>query len=278
MSNAMDHPQLVGCDVGRGCAAQDEVGQGMDVGTQLVQRPHDLCGRRRLRPRVDLQRQPPRPSHQTPPIRPRRAASASSSPATMQAPAAPPTNPSFSASRNWAHRASYSPATRTRATSSATHACVPCRRGGESSSRGGGGTCWCRRGLWERMIGTDGSITSLPRPSIERFPRRAAHGVPPGLVVSAPVCAPVASLRPTTGPDHTRNARAPSTRRGVEEERDGRLAIERLINKLRALRGIATRYDKTPDSCLAGLHPARLDDLDQRPHTDHPLITTRYAP
>ncbi|ALM37716.1 transposase IS4 family protein [Streptomyces sp. FR-008] len=54
--------------------------------------------------------------------------------------------------------------------------------------------------------------------------------------------------------------------------------MERLINKLKAWRGIATRYDKTPDSYLAGLHPARLDDLDQRPHTDHPLITTRYAP
>ncbi|WP_327435405.1 hypothetical protein [Streptomyces sp. NBC_01236] len=34
----------------------------------------------------------------------------------------------------------------------------------------------------------------------------------------------------------------------------GRDTVERLINKLKAWRGIATRYDKTPDSYLAGLH------------------------
>jgi transposase len=34
----------------------------------------------------------------------------------------------------------------------------------------------------------------------------------------------------------------------------GRNSVERLINKLKAWRGIATRYDKTPDSYLAGLH------------------------
>ncbi|WP_406368090.1 transposase [Streptomyces sp. NBC_01546] len=33
-----------------------------------------------------------------------------------------------------------------------------------------------------------------------------------------------------------------------------RNTVERLINKLKAWRGIATRYDKTPDSHLAGLH------------------------
>lgn len=33
-----------------------------------------------------------------------------------------------------------------------------------------------------------------------------------------------------------------------------RNTVERLINKLKARRGIATRYDKTPDSYLAGLH------------------------
>ncbi|KOG55668.1 transposase [Streptomyces virginiae] len=33
-----------------------------------------------------------------------------------------------------------------------------------------------------------------------------------------------------------------------------RNAVERLINKLKAWRGIATRYDKTPESYLAGLH------------------------
>lgn len=57
-----------------------------------------------------------------------------------------------------------------------------------------------------------------------------------------------------------------------------RNTVERLINKLKAWRGIATRYDKTPDSYLAGPPPTSLDDLDQRPHPDHQLITTRYAP
>ncbi len=33
-----------------------------------------------------------------------------------------------------------------------------------------------------------------------------------------------------------------------------RNTVERLINKLKAWRGIATRYGKTPDSYLAGLH------------------------
>lgn len=34
----------------------------------------------------------------------------------------------------------------------------------------------------------------------------------------------------------------------------GRNTVERLINKLKTWRGIATRYDKTPESHLAGLH------------------------
>jgi transposase len=38
---------------------------------------------------------------------------------------------------------------------------------------------------------------------------------------------------------------------GLYKERN---TVERLINKLKAWRGIATRYDKTPDSYLAGLH------------------------
>uniref|UniRef100_UPI002024DDEE transposase n=1 Tax=Frankia sp. Cppng1_Ct_nod TaxID=2897162 RepID=UPI002024DDEE len=33
-----------------------------------------------------------------------------------------------------------------------------------------------------------------------------------------------------------------------------RNTVERLINKLKAWRGIATRYDKTPQSYLSGLH------------------------
>jgi transposase len=38
---------------------------------------------------------------------------------------------------------------------------------------------------------------------------------------------------------------------GLHRERN---TVERLINKLKAWRGIATRYDRTPESCLAGLH------------------------
>ncbi|MFJ7593181.1 IS5 family transposase, partial [Streptomyces sp. NPDC097617] len=41
--------------------------------------------------------------------------------------------------------------------------------------------------------------------------------------------------------------------RDVDLHKD-RNTIERLINKLKAWRGIATRYDKTPESYLAGLH------------------------
>ncbi|MFI1869948.1 IS5 family transposase, partial [Streptomyces jumonjinensis] len=38
---------------------------------------------------------------------------------------------------------------------------------------------------------------------------------------------------------------------GLYKERN---TVERLINKLKAWRGIATRYDKAPESYLAGLH------------------------
>ncbi len=38
---------------------------------------------------------------------------------------------------------------------------------------------------------------------------------------------------------------------GLYKERN---TVQRLINKLKAWRGIATRYDKTPGSYLAGLH------------------------
>jgi transposase len=38
---------------------------------------------------------------------------------------------------------------------------------------------------------------------------------------------------------------------GLYKERN---TVERLINKLKAWRGVATRYDKTPGSYLAGLH------------------------
>lgn len=102
------------------------------------------------------------------------------------------------------------------------------------------------------------------------------------------VCGPVG--RPRTRPDavagdraySSRGNRAHLRRRGIKavipEKRDQaanrkkkgsrggrpvshdpdlykeRNTVERLINKLKAWRGIATRYDKTPDSYLAGLH------------------------
>lgn len=49
---------------------------------------------------------------------------------------------------------------------------------------------------------------------------------------------------------------------GLYKERN---TVERLINELEAWRGIATRYDKTPESHLAGLHlrgsPTWIKDL-----------------
>ena len=49
----------------------------------------------------------------------------------------------------------------------------------------------------------------------------------------------------------SRGGRPVSHDTGLYKERN---TVERLINKLKAWRGIATRYDKTPDSYLAGLH------------------------
>lgn len=47
------------------------------------------------------------------------------------------------------------------------------------------------------------------------------------------------------------SGRAPDLpRRRAHRERN---TVEPLINKLKAWRGVATRYDKTPDSYLAGL-------------------------
>lgn len=39
-----------------------------------------------------------------------------------------------------------------------------------------------------------------------------------------------------------------------QEQYKGRNVVERCINKLKTWRGIATRYDKTPESYSAGLH------------------------
>lgn len=49
----------------------------------------------------------------------------------------------------------------------------------------------------------------------------------------------------------SRGGRRPSHDADLYKERN---TVERLINKLKAWRGIATRYDKTPESYLAGLH------------------------
>lgn len=56
-----------------------------------------------------------------------------------------------------------------------------------------------------------------------------------------------------------------------------RNTAERLINKLRARRGVATRYDKTPKSCFTGLHLRAANDLDQGPHPDGPPVTIDVA-
>lgn len=54
---------------------------------------------------------------------------------------------------------------------------------------------------------------------------------------------------------------------GLYQERN---TVERLINKFKAWRGIATRYDKTPESYLAGLHLRAsmiwIKDLNQTTH------------
>lgn len=59
--------------------------------------------------------------------------------------------------------------------------------------------------------------------------------------------------------DQAANRKKKGTRGGHPASHDADLykernTVERLINKLKAWRGIATRCDKTPDSYLAGLH------------------------
>lgn len=58
--------------------------------------------------------------------------------------------------------------------------------------------------------------------------------------------------------DQAANRRKRGRRGGRPISHDAELyrernTVERLINKLKAWRGVATRYDKTPDSYLAGL-------------------------
>jgi transposase len=71
----------------------------------------------------------------------------------------------------------------------------------------------------------------------------------------------------------SRGGRPVSHDAGLYKERN---TVERLINKLKAWRGIATRYD--PRQLPRRPTPACLDDLDQRPRPAHSLITTGYAP
>jgi transposase len=59
--------------------------------------------------------------------------------------------------------------------------------------------------------------------------------------------------------DQTANRKKKGRRGGRPVTHDAELykdrnTVERLINKLKAWRGIAARYDKTPDSYLAALH------------------------
>jgi len=66
---------------------------------------------------------------------------------------------------------------------------------------------------------------------------------------------PPAGVRAEGGPSRGQ----PTVHPGAQEvtgprSHKQRNTVERLINKLKDWRGIATRYDKTPDSYLAGLH------------------------
>ncbi len=83
--------------------------------------------------------------------------------------------------------------------------------------------------------------------------------------------------------DQAANRKKKGNRGGRPVSRDAELykernTVERLINKLKVWSGIATRYDKTPASYLAGLHLRAsmiwIKDLTR----SCPLITPRYAP
>ncbi|MFD8035637.1 hypothetical protein ACFV3F_44370, partial [Streptomyces sp. NPDC059717] len=79
------------------------------------------------------------------------------------------------------------------------------------------------------------------------------------ITVAVPVPAPdPASRRPAQTPElQLPWEKGSGGSRPVSHDADlckERNTVERLINKLRAWRGIATRYDKTPDSDLARLH------------------------
>lgn len=105
------------------------------------------------------------------------------------------------------------------------------------------------------MLGRSrGGQTTSPAPGLTESP--ATRRIPPA--TTAPTCADETS-RPSS---RRRRTRPPTGRRGRRSGRPlthdtdlykERNTVERLINKLKAWRGIATRYDKTPESYLAGL-------------------------
>ncbi|NJP27656.1 MULTISPECIES: transposase [unclassified Microbispora] len=91
-------------------------------------------------------------------------------------------------------------------------------------------------------------------------PARSPQTKPTHPAATAPTYADVVSrqspqkrgTRPPSGRTRAARAAGPvSHDTGLYKERN---TVERLINKLKAWRGIATRYDKTPASYLAGLH------------------------
>lgn len=77
---------------------------------------------------------------------------------------------------------------------------------------------------------------------------------------TAPTCVDAVSRRVIPEKrDQAANRKKKGSRGGRPVSHDAdhykeRNTVERLINKLKAWRGIATRYDKTPDSYLAGLN------------------------
>lgn len=67
--------------------------------------------------------------------------------------------------------------------------------------------------------------------------------------------APIRASRPSATAVATKPELARRSTQGHDADLyKKRNTVERLINKLKAWRGIATRYDRTPDSYLAGLH------------------------
>jgi transposase len=116
-----------------------------------------------------------------------------------------------------------------------------------------------------------GRAASRVHPAADRTCRPLAFVLTAGQAADSPQFIPVPGKirvrgpagRPRTGPDAAAGDKAYSSRGNPVDHDAGFYAgfckagntVERLINKLKARRGIATRYGKTPESCLAGLHP-----------------------